>query len=102
MITPAHVQHAFASHNLALQRYAQAPELCDRSACQAIWTWGGKHTYLAAAGKTDFVVVVFPTIRDAVRVAEVGTSDRRRNAVLFYLASARQRLAIVRRIFSGL
>ena len=103
MITAAHVQHAFASHRLALHRFAQSPELCDRSACTGMDIWGGRFVYLATADRTDFMVVVLPTARDAARIAKTAPAAvRRQNALLIYLRSASSRLAIVRRIFSGL
>ena len=100
MITPAQVQHSFAQHGLALHRYAKSPELCDRHACSGVDSTG-RLVYLAAAQRTDFMVIVFPTMRAAARFRIVPElrGERRGNSVLLYLRSARTRLAIVRRIF---
>jgi hypothetical protein len=105
VITPAHVEHAFASRHVALHRYAHGPELCDRAACSGVEIWGGKLVYLAATPKrADYLVVVLPTVHDAVRIAKVrpGAVVRRQNALLMYVASARARLAPIFRIFSSL
>jgi len=100
VIAPPQVQHSFAHHGLALHRYAKSPELCDKRACSAVDSTDGL-VYLAAARRTDFMVVVFPTLTDArrFRVVPELRAERRSNAVLLYLRSARTRLAIVRRIF---
>src|SRR3954452_2019939 len=101
IITAAQIEHTFARHNLALHRYAKSPALCDRRACSGLDVWGGGVVYLAAAAKTDFVVVVFRTPKDAAAVlpGDRLVADRRGNALLLYLRSAKTRLAIVRRIF---
>jgi hypothetical protein len=100
VITPAQVQHSFAAHGLALHRYATSPDLCDRRACSGVDSTG-RLVYLAAARRTDFMVVVFPTLRDAARFRVVTElrGERRENTWLLYIRSARMRLAIVRRIF---
>ena len=101
IITAPQVQHSFAQHGLALHRYAASPELCDRHMCSGIDTWGGRVVYLAAAPRTDFVVVVLRTPAEAARIQKIATmaAERRANTLLLYLRSASARLAIVRRIF---
>jgi hypothetical protein len=98
--TPVQIQQSFARHGLALHRYAKSPELCSRQACSGIDSTDGL-VYLAAAPRTDFMVVVFPTLRQAARFRVVPElrAERRSNTVLLYLRSARTRLAVVRRIF---
>lgn len=107
MITPAHVQHQFDRHGLQLVRYAKAPELCDRRSCSGLEYWGGRLVFLAAGAKTDFTVVVLPTLSDARRIGGLYrpggavAAERRQNLILIYLRAAKARLAIVRRIFSS-
>jgi hypothetical protein len=99
-MTPATVMHVFAQHGLPLHRYATSPELCDRRSCSGVDSTG-RLVYIAAARRTDFMVIVFPTLADARRYRTLPLlgAERRDNAVLVYLRSARARLAIVRRIF---
>jgi hypothetical protein len=98
--TPPQIQQRFAQHGLQLHRYAKSPELCSRHACSGVNSTDGL-VYLAAAPRTDFMVVVFRTSTDATRFRIVPElrAERRGNALLLYLRSARTRLAIVRRIF---
>jgi hypothetical protein len=107
VITPAHLQQQFARHGLQLARYARSPSLCDRRACSSLDYVGGRIVFLATGAKTDFTVVVLPTLADARRIGALYrpgsavAADRRQNLVLIYLRSAKARLAIVRRIFSS-
>jgi hypothetical protein len=98
--TAPQIQHRFAEHGLQLYRYATSPALCDRHACSGVDSTG-RLVYLATSPRTDFMVVVFRTPAEAARFRAVPAlqAERRANALLLYLRSARTRLAIVRRIF---
>lgn len=100
VITPPQIEQSFARHGLTLHRYTKSPALCDRRSCSGVDSTG-RLVYLAAARHTDFMVVVFPTLTAARRFRAVPElrAERRSNAILLYLRSARTRLAIVRRIF---
>jgi uncharacterized DUF497 family protein len=100
VITPAQVQQSFGQHGLQLHRYAKSPELCDRRSCSGVDSTD-RLVYLGAAPRTDFMVVVFPTLAQAgrFRVTSAMRAERRNNAVLVYLRAAKTRLTVVRRIF---
>ena len=84
-----------------LSEIAASPSVCDRRTCSGVDVWGGRVVYLAAAPRSDFVVVVLRTPADAARIQKIAamSAERRANTLLLYLRSAATRLAIVRRIF---
>ena len=104
MITAAHVRQAVAHEHVALRRFARAPELCDARThgCTSLEIWGGRFVYLAPDAHPDYLVVVLPTIRDAVRIGRLQTAVPRQNVLLLYTRSAKARLGATLRLFERL
>ena len=98
-MTPGVVQHTFARGGAAVVRVAEAPALCDTTACMGIDVWrkgGGSTFYFRPRRGKDFMVILLRSPADARRMAtferthspaEVATRGR---VLLVYLASSKR------------
>jgi hypothetical protein len=94
--TPASVERAFADHGALVSRVGTPPEICYPAGCSGIMLWGGaKPIYFKPRTGKDFMVILFKTRADAVKLARLetkgGIAAARHGSVLllYYRLSAR-------------
>lgn len=98
MITPAHVQQAFAQEQVV--RYPHGASLCDARSCTGVEFWGGGIVaFLAPRSHPQYELIVLKTPAEAKKLLAILHGARRRENVVLY---AKARLPRIFRIFSTL